>query len=249
MAEGKQVAKPQPIPWWGWALIGLGALVLLAGLFDSDEEPEGASPPPVPASTAAEEPTTEPERGAEPFEWPDLGPVELSGDGDDVVLLETPVDVFAALKVSANAGGRYFGLEPVYPDGRSGTSLINTTDPFTGTVLVDGTRSGEIAGFEVRATGAWTFSLVSISQVPQLEPGSTFLGSGSDLLRVDETVGLTTLVVLGNAEGRYFGIRPHGTRTSSLVNTTDPYDGTVKVPEGTVLFEVRATGDWELSLN
>lgn len=75
------------------------------------------------------------------------------------------------------------------------------------------------------------------------------MGSGNDLLRIPEAAGLTTLDVFANAESRYFGLRPHGASSGSLINTTDPYDGTVRVPAGTVLLEVTATGDWELALN
>lgn len=252
MSDTSQAQKPKPVPWWGWVIIVVGSLAVIPFISsgdDSEVRPETSEG----ATTQVDEPEPQPDPEPEPepieFEWPAVDSVELAGNGDDVVLLEKPLEVFAAMRIDANSSSRYFGVKPVYLDGESGSSLVNTTDPFLGTVLLEGNRSNALGGFEVRATGDWTLTLTSISEVPLLESGETFLGSGGDLLRVKETGGLTTLDAVGNAEGRYFGLKPYGARSSSLINTTDPYDGTVRVPSGTVLFEVTATGDWALTLN
>lgn len=250
MSDPSQAQKPKPVPWWGWVIIVVGSLAVIPLISwgdDSEVVPETSES----SKTQVDEPEPQPDPDPEPieFEWPAVDSVELAGNGDDVVLLRTPLEVFAAMRVDANSSSRYFGVKPVYLDGESGSSLVNTTDPFLGTVLLEGNRSNALGGFEIRATGDWTLTLTSISEVPLLESGETFLGSGDELLRVKETEGLTTLDAVGNAEGRYFRLKPYGARSSSLINTTDPYNGTVRVPAGTVLLEVTATGDWALTLN
>lgn len=145
-----------------------------------------------------------------------MGTVSLLGEGDDVVILAEPLEEFAALQVDGNSSSRYFGLKPVYLDGEAGSSLVNTTDPFVGTVLLEGDADNPLAGFEVKAIGGWSLTVVSINEVPKVESGETFVGSGNDLLRIPEAAGLTTLDVFANAESRYFGLRPHGASSGSF---------------------------------
>jgi outer membrane lipoprotein SlyB len=52
--------------------------------------------------------------------------------------------------------------------------------------------------------------------------------------------------ITGNAAGRYFGVRGYGSFSELLVNTTDPYEGTVRVDGSTMIIVVQAEGEWTI---
>jgi hypothetical protein len=239
-----------------WVIAGVVALALLGSLFGGDDSDESASEPApavveedeAPAPAPEEEPAEE-VPAPEEFAWPEMAPLLLEGSGDDVVILEQPIPAVVAMDVVANASSRYFGISPILASGESGSTLVNTTDPFDGTVLLLGTGNDAISGFEVTSNGPWTFTIKSISEVTKLSAGETLEGNGDGLIRLAETQGLTTISVVANSESRYFGVRQQGDRTSSVINTTDAYDGTVKLDPGTILLEVTATGGWQITLD
>jgi hypothetical protein len=213
----------------------------------SIEELQEASPQPdVAEETTEEEVSVAP---TEEFAWPEMEPLVLEGSGDDVVIFDQPIPAVAAMEVVANASSRYFGIRPILASGESGSTLVNTTDVFNGTVLLRGAGDDAISGFEVTSNGPWTFTIKSIEEVSKLAAGESLEGSGDALIRLDETQGLTTISVVANSESRYFGVRQHGDSSFSVINTTDAYDGTVRLDSGTLLLEVTATGNWQISFS
>ena len=56
-----------------------------------------------------------------------------------------------------------------------------------------------------------------------------------------------TAHIVGNADGRYFGVIGYGEHYDLLVNTTDPYDGRVIVGSQITIVEVSAEGNWEIT--
>ena len=261
MSDEVEKKNKKPIYKRTWFIV-VAVLVLVSAIsnaFTSDEQSpsdqissgaqETAAPSETPTSDIAENvETVEPEPAAVEFSWPAMTEIVLKGNGDDVVLLDGAIPLVAAMDVVANSASRYFGVKPIFASGDSGSSLVNTTDVFEGTVLLMGSGTEEIVGFEVTANGAWRFSIKSISEVPKLLPGETFAGNGDGLVRLDETQGLTTIAVVGNSESRYFGVRPHGDSSMSVINTTDAYDGRVRLDAGTLLLEVTAIGNWKITL-
>ena len=253
-SKSDSASDKKKVPTWVWIVAGVLVFGLILQSCGGDtppaDEDSGATSETEEVVEDDSEPAEQSEAAPEPeaFEWPAMEPLLLEGSGDDVVILDTPVSL-AAMDVDANASGRYFGIKPILLSGDSASSLVNTTDPFNGTVLLLGSGDDAIAGFEVTSNGAWSFTIKSISEVPYLAPGSTSEGSGDALVRLDETSGLTTITVVGNDEGRYFGVRPHGDSSFSVINTTDPYNGTVKLDSGTLLLEVTAIGLWSITLD
>lgn len=259
MDDSTESPEKKRTPVWVWIVVAVLAAALWNAVTGGDDQPAPSEQQSTSATEKREDVSpdgadsgSEKDADAEPeleeFEWPLLEPIVLDGSGDDVVLLESPISL-AAMDVSANASGRYFGIKPILTTGEAGGSLVNTTDPFDGTVLLLGTDQDAIAGFEISSSGPWTFLIKSIAEVPYLGPTETIEGAGDALVRLDETVGLTTITVTGNDEGRYFGVKPHGANYSfSVINTTDPYSGTVRLDPGTLLLEVTAIGSWSITL-
>lgn len=241
----KSSARAQPILGLVFAIFGWGvslfAIVITAAWLgpDIDDESSGGDN----SSQVSEN-----SERADPVTWPEFETIVLEGSGDDVLVLGQPIAI-AAMDVEGNADSRYFGIRPVLGSGETGASLVNTTDPFDGTVLVEATRGESVVGFEISSAGPWTLTIKSISETPLLAPGETLEGNGAFLLRLNPTDSLTTLTVQGNIDGRYFGIRQHGERSSSVVNTTEPYDGTVRLEPGSSLLEVDSFGAWSIVLN
>jgi len=255
----KKNKKPIYKRTWFIVVVVVFLVAALSNAFSSDEQmateqinteaQESVVPSAQPTSNESENAeTAEPEPAAVEFSWPPMAEIVLEGNGDDVILLDGEIPLVAAMDVVANSASRYFGVSPIYSSGNSGSSLVNTTEVFEGTVLLMGSSTEEIVGFEVTANGAWRFSIKSISEIPKLLPSQTFAGNGDGLVRLDETQGLTTILVVGNSESRYFGVRPHGDSSRSVINTTDAYDGRVRLDAGTLLLEVTAIGDWKITL-
>lgn len=256
MSESSETPGKKRIS-WAWPFLGVLVLAGLGSVIGGDEESEPSELQSISAEESSdrssavspEQEVTEPQQEFDEFEWPPLAPIVLEGSGDDVVVLDSSISL-AAMEVTANASGRYFGIKPILVTGEAGISLVNTTDPFDGTVLLLGTGQDAIAGFEVLSNGPWTFTIKSIAEVPYLGPAETIEGSGDAVVRLKETVGLSTISVTGNIDGRYFGVRPHGAKYSvSVINTTDPYSGTVLLDPGTLLLEITAVGGWSITLN
>lgn len=247
------------MPWWGWALVAIAGPLALFGLFDdrTDEvfeaptEISSASAPSIedsPTDAQGQNALEESKEESSEFEWPSFESVTIAGSGDDVLVLDNPLDTFSALDVTANADGRYFSIKTLGMGGDVEDLVVTSTDPFKGTVLLEGGMNSPIAGFEIKAKGEWALTLKSIQEVPKMEATAPFVASGYQLVRIDETAGLTTVHVVGNADGRYFSVKTHGSTRDLAIMTTDPYEGVVRVNPGTSLFEVNAIGDWVMEL-
>jgi hypothetical protein len=55
-------------------------------------------------------------------------------------------------------------------------------------------------------------------------------------------------MITGNPGGNYFGVIGYGDRSQLLVNTTDPYEGTVLVNSDVLALEIVSEGLWTIEL-
>ena len=171
-------------------------------------------------------------------------PVTYSGSGDDVITI-APFEGVYVFHITGNAGADYFGVQSYDSSGNPLDLLVNTTDAYSGTVI-DPTQS--TATLEISATGDWTVEVASIYTEPTIGQGETVTGTGDAVLLV--TGYGTTATITGNAEAGYFGIQSYGsTDNDLLVNTTDPYSGTVMLSGDPVILTVTAEGDWSITFD
>ena len=81
--------------------------------------------------------------------------------------------------------------------------------------------------------------------------GSSITGVGDAVIQFPENKNKTQILTInGNSSDRYFGVRPYdcnGKRLSSIVNTSDPYNGTVRSPTGACYLQIEAEGEWSIS--
>lgn len=201
-------------------------------------EPE-ADPPTVeePVQVAEPEPEEEPE-----FVVPD--PVVYSGSGDDVVVLD-PFDGAYVFVIGGNADGRHFAVTAYDEYGNYLELLVNTTDPYDGTVIEDTFSASTL---EVKATGDWEIIQLSAYSLQVLGTGITANGSGDEVFLVS-AAGAKTATISGNTAKRHFAVKSYGwDRNELMVNTTDLYEGKVMLKGDPFLFVVTATGDWSITL-
>jgi hypothetical protein len=168
----------------------------------------------------------------------------FSGTGDSVVDITKPGGETGTVlvTVTGNDASRYFGVQGIDGDG---DTLVNTTDPYSGTVLMD-TDSGNTTQLQVTAVGPWNITISELQSATPLNPGVN-AGVGDSVLLYQGSRGVAAIT--GNAAGRYFGVSVYtSTERDSLVNTTDPYTGSVPMPAGPALIAVTGEGDWTINV-
>jgi hypothetical protein len=152
------------------------------------------------------------------------------------------------IHITGNAASRHFAVVSYGHDGQRIGLLVNTTSPYDGRRPLDFMVGEHATRFEVSATGAWTIAILPLTETRRLTvPGSTE-GSGDDVIfLIGASPDLAT--ISGNASSRHFAVKGYGgARPTLLVNTTDPYQGTVRLDADTIALEITAVGAWTIDV-
>jgi hypothetical protein len=175
-------------------------------------------------------------------------PQHYEGAGDSVVDVPVPIDKPAIAHVVGNAGAQYFGVTSYGPTNNRLDLLVNTTDPYDGRRPLAFTTGSTVAHFEVKATSGWTIDVEPLEGARRGSSPGVVEGDNDDVIIVSPNPSRAHIV--GNSGGQYFGVTSYGTSRGLLVNTTDPYDGTVLVPSNAnFAFEIRAVGHWRIEFS
>lgn len=219
------------------------SLVLSLTACGGNSQPDSTEPEEAPPTVEEPVQTTQPDPEPEPeLVIPD--PVVYSGSGDDVVVLD-PFEGPYVFAISGNAEAHHFAVTAYDEDGDYLDLLANTTDPYQGTVIEDTFSTSTL---EVKATGDWEIIQFSLYSLQALRTGMTAEGSGDEVFFVDAT-DAKTATISGNKKKHHFAVKSYGwDRDNLMVNTTDPYEGTVMLKGDPFLFVVTATGDWSITL-
>lgn len=173
-----------------------------------------------------------------------------SGTGDEVVEISKPdQDLPALLVVSGNRDSRHFAVTAREDSGNWAGVLINTTEPYAGIVPVDLPPRTNSALLEIKASGNWRIQLYSIGAAQRVKVPGTFEGKGDNVLWIEGKP--TRAKFHGNSASRHFAVIAYDRRGKQLgvkVNTTDPYSGTVFIPNGTLLLKITAVGGWSVDI-
>ena len=76
-------------------------------------------------------------------------------------------------------------------------------------------------------------------------------GFGEDAIHLTEvfTPGTPDLAhIKGNEQARHFSVKGYGSSSDLLVNTTDPYEGTVILANDTIVLDITASGAWSIEV-
>ena len=216
------------------------------------DDPTSLPPTDTPEPTETPEPTDTPVPTDTPAPTPTQEPQLYSGSGDSIV----DVDWGAAPAVAhivGNAGSRFFSIKSFDANNKSIDLLVNrapyanTGDVYDGVKLIN--FSGTVARFEVSATGEWTIEISDLLEAPTIEIPGQIEGIGDSvfLVRADDLA--DTALIKGNEDSAHFAVWAYARSSKDLlVNTTDPYDGTVLVAPDIRLVEITAVGEWSFEI-
>lgn len=173
-------------------------------------------------------------------------PIYISGSGDSIVDVNNNF-YYAIIHIKGNAASRFFAVSNYGADGELIDLLVNETDPYDGVRPLDFLEGEHTTRFEVQAVGEWEIEILPISSARTLKVPGTIQGTGDDVIVLTgENPDIAN--IKGNAEGRFFAVTSYGVGVDLLVNTTDPYDGTVLVNPDASILEVNATGEWSIEI-
>lgn len=165
-----------------------------------------------------------------------------SGSGDDYFEI-TPLDELWYMEITGNVSGNHFAIKGYDSSGEYTELFVNTLEPYSGSVfeLEQSTRM-----LEVTSTGDWTVRVKPLSSAPVLPVNEAYSGSGDAVLLVPS--GCTSAKITGNSGSNHFAIKGYGDYYDLLVNTLDPYSGTVRLERNTVVLTITAEGSWQITV-
>lgn len=193
-------------------------------------------------STVSSAPVQEPEPAPveETFIPPD--PITYTGSGDDYFDI-SPFDSLYYFHISGNSEDRHFSVTGYDAAGNYTELFVNTTDYYNGYVL---DPNQDTRTLEVDAECPWTIEVVSLYTAPLLPVGETYSGIDDAVLLLPSDC--RSAIINGNTLSRYFSVITYGSGYNLLVNTVDPYSGTVRIDPGATVMTIHAVGGWSISL-
>lgn len=201
----------------------------------------------VPTETSKPLPTKTPAPTNTPLPpTPTPEPIVLTGTGDSVVDFENPFTV-GIIHIIGNSSGRYFGVKSYSSNGESLELLVNTTDPYDGILPMDFRDGEHTTRFEVTAKGQWTIEILPLLSARSISVPGTITGKGDEVILLSGSKP-DLAKIKGNSSGRYFGVTGYGNYSDLLINTTDPYEGTVILASDTIVLEIKASGEWSIEI-
>jgi hypothetical protein len=167
---------------------------------------------------------------------------ETSGAGDSVIR----VNLSAPALVRMTHSGRSNFAVIAYDGQGQPELLVNTIGSYRGTRPVGmwGTLPTEIV---INADGTWTFALLSLSGAEPV--GSSGQGLGDAVLRIGTAQSPSRIASIAHNGSSNFAVIAWGAGPSLLVNHIGTYQGTVRVPPGTVYLEISADGGWAINID
>lgn len=224
------------------ALASCGNTAYTSSESNSESSAPGSSSVIVDESAPQEVEEDQSEEPEEEVSIPD--PVVYSGTGDDVVQI-TPPEGKYVFRITGNQEERHFSVKAYDSFAEYIDLLVNTTSQYSG-VTYDPTQS--TAMLEISATGDWTIELVSIYTMDALISGNSISGEGDAVLQVFAPV--LTADIQGNDASAHFSVKSYdmdGGYLDLLVNTTDPYSGTVMMGLDVSTLVISAEGPWTIT--
>lgn len=200
----------------------------------------------------AEEPIVEEEPEEEPIEpaeeeiyepEPVPDPIIYTRNGDDIIKIEKPEDGPVMLYIKGNDDSRHFSVKDYDANDNRTNLFVNTTSPYEGITL---DSEGTTVLLEIKAQGSWTIESRSVRSARVIESPGSINGTGDEVLLVKGDSSSAT--IKGNPNARHFAVKGYNPNRNLMVNTTDAYEGTVRVARNTFLLEITAEDDWEILL-
>lgn len=248
-----QPGKPWWKRWWGILAILLGVFLLIGMCADPETTDDPvADDTQTESPTAADEPADDP-TAAEPSIAPSPSPIpspepidftqEFSGSGDSVIDFDIPGDEIAIATIT-HQGSQNFTVWGVTDAGDQVDLFVNKIGSYQGTRLVN--LSNDVTGMDISADGSWTVTIKPLLDARVAIDGSAE-GTGDDVLLIEKLDGSNPARIT-HSGSENFTVWAYGGSTGLLVNEIGSYEGTVRVPSGTMVIDVAADGAWTFEL-
>jgi len=170
------------------------------------------------------------------------------GTGDDYIRIEKPDDL-GIMRIEGNSQGRHFSVLGYYDDGSRGNLFVNTTEAYEGIVPLDFRDNENTEFLEIKAVGSWMIEILPLGAARHwLDVPGTISGNGDDIVIVEPEAEPFRATISGNEKGRHFSVQGWGNRRELLVNTTEKYQGTVRIDPSTIVLQITAVGNWTVEI-
>lgn len=179
------------------------------------------------------------------------------GTGDDYFAIEKP-DEIAVMQIMGNSSGSHFSVTGYDEDGNQTNLFVNTTSYYEGLVALDFDyiRHGQdTTHLEVNATGDWNIGIFPVGAADWVDVPGEITGEGDNVIILDRSESNPNQAnISGNHSNNHFSVigwhEESGWPSYSdlLVNTTESYEGTVRLDQATMILEVTASGEWTISI-
>jgi len=173
-------------------------------------------------------------------------PILLTGSGDSVQDINNPYDV-SLIHVVGNSCSGFFAVESYGSNNEKIDLLVNTTDPYDGIRPMDFRVGQHTTRFQINASCAWQIQIYPLSAAHIIQVPGNYSGKGDDVLSLIGSQA-DTAKITGNANSSFFAVTGYGENSDLLVNTTDPYEGTVIISAGIKFLEIQASSDWSITI-
>ena len=168
--------------------------------------------------------------------------ISYSGSGDDYIEID-PLDDLWYMEITGNQSCGHFAVKGYDAAGDYKDLFVNTVEPYRGSVfeLEQSTRL-----LEINAPDSWSVKIKPLAEAPRLTASEMYSGVGDAVLLLPS--GCTSAKITGNGGSNHFAVKGYGNYYDLLVNTIDPYNGTVRLGKNTVLLTITAEGGWQITV-
>jgi len=202
-----------------------------------------AGPTDPPASKSS---SPEPDEGASTPPQAPVEPPSYSGSGAEVVILD-PLgeDVFYA--TVTHDGSSNVALWSVDENGQDIDLLVNEIGDYEGAVPIN--FSGDPAALRIEADGDWTIEFHHLAEAPRWDGTGAYEARGDGVLIVDGAAeGLTPVTLTHDGESNFAGwAYGDGSYADLIVNEIGTYEGTMLLPDGSLVLVITADGLWSIA--
>lgn len=174
-------------------------------------------------------------------------PIELSGDGDQIVDVDIPFEFGVAHFVYG--GARNFIVNNYNKDNEVIGGLVNEIGSYDGVRPIDFLKGEKTTRLEIQASAPWKITIYPLTKdylhVCQVPGPCT--GKGDDVVLL---MGGTadTAKILYSGEHNFIINGYGGEYVDGMVNEIGTYEGTVMFTKGTFILEIISSGDWTIDI-
>lgn len=182
----------------------------------------------------------------------------IHGTGDSVEAIPSLGDGLFIARIHGNLPGQYFSVTTYDSLGNQLDLLVNAGEAYYGIVPFnfDAYNIQDVSGglVEIKATGDWSIEVMKLTSLDFAYNSQTVLGYNDSVFYVKGSA--LTATIVGNKDAKYFsvsavGIDGNKVDSDLLVNTSDPYQGSVRLPRNKdgIIVIVKSSDTWGVGFN